>query len=135
MFEVDEDLHDLAEVLRGELVDEAGADFFREELVEGGLEALVHGFRVLEVVVEEEVELVEEVADVDAAEGVHLGKGEDAGEGHFVDAAVGRVPGYVDDFFVLLGVLDWHGHVVVCGDDLEEVVAKAAFEQLGVLVE
>jgi hypothetical protein len=35
---------------------------------------------VLEVVVGEEIELVEEISNIDTAEWVHLGEGEDAGE-------------------------------------------------------
>ena len=42
--------------------------------------------------VAEEVELVEEVADVDAAERVHLREGEDCGKGHLVDWAIWSVP-------------------------------------------
>jgi len=69
---------------------------------------------VLEVGGDEEVELVEKVADVDATERVHLGEREDTGEDHVRDRAVRRVPADVDHLFVLFGVLDRHGHVVVC---------------------
>lgn len=75
-----EDLHDLTGVLGGEAVDEGLADFVAEEVVEGGAERFVDDGGLLEVVVAEEVDLVEEVADVDAAEGVHLGEGEDTRE-------------------------------------------------------
>lgn len=101
MFEVDEDLHYLAEVLGGETLDEGVADFFGEKGIEGlgylvggslerevsttdFLEGLVDYVGVLEVVVGEEVELIEEIADVYAAEGIHLGEGENAGESKYV---------------------------------------------------
>jgi hypothetical protein len=68
---------------------------------------------VLEIGGDKEVELIEEVANVDAAERVHLGEGEDAGEDHVGDRAVWGVPADVDDLFVFFRVLDGHGHVVV----------------------
>lgn len=83
----------------------------------------------------EEVELVQEIADVDAAERVHLREWEDGGESHFVDGPVGRVPGYVDHLFEFLGVLDRHGHVIVCAHDLDKVLAEALLEKFGVFVE
>ena len=112
--DVDQNLDDLAEVLRGEFRNERGADFGCEEVVESGLQTFVNDFWVLEVGGHEEVELVEEVADVDAAEGVHLGEGEDAGEDHLRDGAVRCVPADIDNLFILFGVLDRHGHVIVC---------------------
>ena len=69
---------------------------------------------MLEVGGDEEVELVEEVADVDTTERVHLGEREDTGEDHVRDRTVRGVPTDVDHLFVFLGVLDRHGHVVVC---------------------
>ena len=132
--DIDENLDDLAKVLRGQFGYEGGTDFGCEEIVEGGFQTIVNDFGVLEVGGNEEVELVEEVADVDAAEWVHLGEGKHAGEDHFGDGPVWSVPADVDDLFVLLRVLNRHGHVVVCGDDLEEVVTEAAFEELCVFV-
>ena len=112
--DVDEDLDDLPKVLRGELGDERGADLRREEVVEGRFETFVDDFGVSKVGGDKEVELIEEVADVDATEWVHLGEGEDAGEDHVGDGAVWGVPADVDDLLVFFGILDGHGHVVVC---------------------
>lgn len=86
-------------------------------------------------VVDEEVELVQEVTNVDAAEWVHLREGEYAGKRHIGDRAIWRVPTDVDHFLVLFGILDGHWHVVVRRDDFEEVVAIAAFEEFRIFVE
>ena len=82
----------------------------------------------------EEVELIEKVPDVDTAEGVHLGEGEDAGKCHFIFRSVWCVPGDIDDFVKFFWRLDWHRHTVVCGDNLEKILAEASFEKFGVLV-
>src|SRR5207248_8299749 len=124
-----------AEILGGKLGDEGCTDFGREEVIEGRSEAFVDDFGVLEVGSHEEVELVDEVANIDAAEWVHLGEREDAGKDYVGDGAVGGVPANVDDFLVFFGVLDRHGHVIICRDDLEEVIAEAAFKQFSVPVE
>ena len=134
--DVDQDLNDLAEVLGGEFGDERGADFGGEEVVEGGFKTFVDDFGVAEVrVVDEEVELVEKVANVDAAQWVHLREGEDARESHLGDRPVWRVPADIDNLLVFLSILDRHRHVVVCGHNFEKIIAEATFQEVGILVE
>jgi hypothetical protein len=66
VFQVGEDLNDLARILGGESVDQGLADFFAEEVIERSHEGGVDNVRVLEIFVGELVDLVEKVADVDA---------------------------------------------------------------------
>jgi hypothetical protein len=56
------------------------ADFVAKQIVQGRAQSLVDDAGLLEVVVAEEVNLIEEVADVDAAKRIHLGEGKDAWE-------------------------------------------------------
>ena len=111
------------------------ADFGAEQVVQGGAQCFVDDGGFLEVVVGEEVDLVEEVADVDAAQRVHLREGEYARESEFRDGFVRCVPADRNDLIVFLGAGDGHRHVVICGDDFHEVVAEALLEELRVLRE
>lgn len=99
MLQVDEDLHYLPEILRVQSLNQCAADLFGQELVQGLYtcqfcsriielitdaylsQCLIYDTRMLEIVIRKEVELVEKVANVDAAQGVHLREGQDAGEG------------------------------------------------------
>ena len=91
---------------------------------------------MLEVVVGEEVELIEKVSDVDAAEGIHLRERKDEREAchdihqlsiersQVVDVLdlfsflVWHIPAHVDHLIVLFQVVDRHRHVVVSRHDL-----------------
>lgn len=79
--------------------------------------------------------MIEEVADVDTTQWVHLREGEDTRESKFVAGLFRRVPAHGDDLIVLLMAVDGHGHVVVCLDNFEEVVAEALFQELRILGE
>ena len=47
-------------------------------------ECVINNVGMLEMIIREEVELIQEVPDINAAEGIHLRKREDAGESKFV---------------------------------------------------
>lgn len=68
---------------------------------------------LLEILVTEDVVFVEEVADIETAEGVHLAKGEDTGELNLGAFAVGFVPGDGYNIIVFFEGGNSHGHVVV----------------------
>ena len=170
VLQVDQDLHDLAQVLRAQPLHQRLAHLLREQLVQGlpdnvsitnqnqrplhhivsylsaaesGIsylsQSLVNLIRVLEVIIREEIELVEKIPDVDAAQWVHLREWQDAGkpgrwgcqknevgredeDGHsrkVFDVLVLREPADVNNFLVLFPRVDGHGHVVIGGNDLE----------------
>jgi len=79
--------------------------------------------------------LVQEVPDIDAAKRIHLGEGENAGENKFVTFFVRCVPADGHDFVVFFDAVDGHWHVVIGGDDLEEVVTETLLKEFGIFLE
>lgn len=98
-----------------------------------------------EVVISKEVKLVEEVANIDAAQWIHPGEGQDAGEAGssvsrsrlfsnaraeiiplFLARLLRAVPANIEYLVIFLQCLYWHWHVVICGYDLAWPVSQGA---------
>jgi hypothetical protein len=94
------------------------------------LECVINDLRMLEVIVREEVELIEEVSNIDAAKWIHLREWQNSGE---VDLTwiFGRfIPADVEYLLIVLKTVNSHWHVIVCRDDLLEVITEALLEPL-----
>jgi hypothetical protein len=94
------------------------------------LKSIINDIRMLKMVVRKKVELVQEVADVDATEWVHLGKWQDTGEAYTISKILLDVkmsilhelpsrlvwskPTDIDNFIVLVQITDRHWHIIVC---------------------
>ena len=65
------------------------------------------------MIVREEIELVEEVADVDAAQWIHLRERENTGKSQVITSLVGSVPTNVHHLVIFVDVIDRHWHVVI----------------------
>lgn len=81
------------------------------------------------MIIGEEVYLIQEIADVDTAQWVHLREGEHTRKSDMVLVykfrwisehsrwqliLLGAVPTDIDDFFVFVWIVDWHWHVIIC---------------------
>lgn len=96
------------------------------------------------VVISEEVKLVEEIANIDAAQWIHPGEGQDAGEAGlsvshlfsnarvetiplFLTRLLRAVPANIEYLIIFLQGLYWHWHVVIRGYDLACPVSQRRF--------
>lgn len=87
---------------------------------------------MLKVIIRKKIELVEKVANIDAAKGIHLGEGQNARKSRIarapLEVSIGRLmqhlrhfferlglyePANINNLFVFLSRIDRHGHIVV----------------------
>jgi hypothetical protein len=106
-----------------------------EQVIQSGSQRFVDDCALLEIVIREEINLVEEIPNVDAAQWIHLTEWQYTGECELFGGLVGRVPGHGHNLVIFFETVDGHRHVVVCVHNLEEVFAETGFEKFGVLGE
>ena len=95
---------------------------------------------MLKVIIREKVELIQKVANVNAAEGVHLGERQNAWEACYhqlfclstglynsqelLSRFVWSEPTDIYYFIVLIQITNWHWHVIVCRYNLHRMSVR-----------